>query len=70
MKQLGAHIVRLHLQFDRFMDAPGRPNQPSLARLAKVVDPAEQLNLYLDITGLGTYRLKDVPDWYRNAKEK
>lgn len=25
--------------------------------------------MYLDITGLGTYRLQDVPAWYRNANE-
>lgn len=70
MKRLGANLVRLHLQFAKFIDAPGRPNQQNLARLAKVIDLAEDLGLYLDITGLGTYRLKDVPAWYRNANEK
>ena len=70
MKQLGANIVRLHLQFARFMDAPGQLNQQNLDRLAQVIDLAEQLDLRLDITGLGTYRLKDVPNWYRNANEK
>ena len=28
------------------------------------------MGLHLDITGLGTYRLKDVPAWYRNGNEK
>lgn len=70
MKRLGANVVRLHLQFEKFMDAPGKPNQLNLARLAKVISLAEELGLYLDITGLGTYRLKDVPIWYRNAAEK
>ncbi len=70
MKQLGANVVRLHLQFARFMDGPGRPDRRNLARLTKVIDLAEQLGMYLDITGLGTYRVKDVPGWYRNAGEK
>jgi len=70
MKRLGANVVRLHLQFAKFMDAPGKPNQQNLARLAKVIDLAEELGVYLDITGLGTYRLKDVPAWYREATEK
>jgi hypothetical protein len=70
MKQLGANVVRLHLQFAKFMDAPGKPNQASLARLGKVAALAEELGLYLDITGLGTYRAADVPAWYSNSAEK
>ena len=59
MKRLGANVVRIHLQFAKFMDAPGKPNQENVARLAKVIDLAEKIGVYLDITGLGTYRLKD-----------
>jgi hypothetical protein len=70
MKRLGANVVRLHLQFAKFMDSPGKPDQQNLARLSKVIDLAEELGVYLDITGLGTYRLKDVPAWYRNASER
>ena len=70
LKRLGANVVRIHLQFGRFMDAPGKPNVQNLARLSKVIDLAEELGIYLDITGLGTYRLRDVPSWYSNASEK
>jgi hypothetical protein len=70
MKRLGANVVRLHLQFAKFIDFPGKPNQQNLARLSKVIDLAQKVGLYLDITGLGTYRLKDVPAWYRNANER
>jgi hypothetical protein len=70
MKRLGANVVRLHLQFAKFIDVPGKPNQQNLARLSKVIDLAEELGVYLEITGLGTYRLKDVPAWYRNANER
>ena len=64
MKQIGANLVRIDLQFGRFMDAPGTPDTVNLARLEKLVHLAESLGLYLDITGLGSYREKDVPAWY------
>ena len=64
MKQLGANVVRVHLQFARFMDAPDRPNEKSLERLGRLVKLAEETGLYLDLTGLGCYRKKDVPAWY------
>jgi hypothetical protein len=70
MKRLSANVVRVHLQFGKFMDAPGKPSQSNLAQLDKLIGLAEDLGLYLDLTGLGTYRMTDVPSWYRNATEK
>ena len=70
MKLLGANVVRIHLQFAKFMDAADRPNQRNLAQLARLIALAEELGLYLNITGLGTYRVADVPAWYRSATEK
>ena len=70
MKELGANVVRIHLQFAKFMDGPDTPNQASIARLEKVVRLAEESGLYLDITGLGTYRAKDAPKWYLNLRER
>jgi len=70
MKRLGANVVRIDLQLGRFMDAPGKPNANSLARLAKLIDFAEQLGVYLDVTGLGTFRVADVPSWYRDLGER
>lgn len=64
MKALGANVVRIHLQTAKFMNTPTQPNKASLARLAKLVNLAEQTGLYLDITGLGCYHKKDVPEWY------
>ncbi len=64
MKQLGANVVRVHLQFARFMEAADRPNQKALDRLGRLVALAEETGLYLDLTGLGCYRRKDVPAWY------
>ena len=64
MKQLGANVVRIHLQFGKFMDAADQPNEKSLQRLAWLVKLAEKTELYLNVTGLGCYHKKDVPAWY------
>lgn len=64
MKQLGANVVRVHLQFARFMDSPDEPNEKNLAQLEKLLQLAEKTGVYLDVTGLGCYRKSDVPAWY------
>lgn len=70
MKQLGANVVRIHLQFARFMDAPDRPNLHALAQLKRLLDLAERAGLYLDLTGLACYRTADAPAWYDALDEK
>lgn len=69
MKALGANVVRVHLQFGRFMKAPGVPDEAALARLGRLLGLAEELGLYLDVTGLGNYRKKESPPWYDAASE-
>jgi hypothetical protein len=69
MKQLGADVVRVHLQFAKFVDAPDRPNEASLERLGRLVKLAEDAGVYLDLTGLGCYRKRDVPAWYSSLGE-
>jgi len=64
IKGLGANVVRIHLQTAKFMKTAKEPNKISLERLARLVELAEQTGLYLDITGLGCYHKKDVPEWY------
>ena len=64
MKGLGANVVRVHLQLGRFMKDATRSDGENLARLAGLVKLAEETGLYLDVTGLGCYRKKDVPAWY------
>lgn len=70
MKGLGANVVRVHLQLARFMDATDRPNEKSLARLTDLLALSERTGLYLDLTGLGCYRTKDVPAWYDALDEQ
>jgi hypothetical protein len=69
MADLGANVVRVHLQFGRFMEAADRPIPRALDRLGKLLDLAEKTGLYLDLTGLGCYHKKDVPAWYDALSE-
>ncbi len=70
MKDLGANVVRIHLQLGKFMDSPEQPNEKSLKQLDRLVELAERLRLYLDLTGLGCYHKQDVPAWYDALSEK
>src|SRR5205814_3666633 len=64
MRELGANVVRIHLQFGRFMESPDKPRLPALGRLRRLLQLAEDIGLYLDLTGLGCYHKADVPRWY------
>ncbi len=70
MRDLGATVVRIHLQVNRFMTTPERPNERSLVQLQRLLELAEATGLYLDLTGLGCYRKSDTPAWYEEAAEK
>lgn len=69
MRELGANTVRVHLQFGRFMKSADEPNERELAQLARLVELAEEVGIYLDITGLGCYHKQDVPEWYHAMDE-
>jgi hypothetical protein len=70
MKNLGANVVRIHLQLGRFMRQPDEPNEAALTRLARLVELAQRVGLYLDITGLGCYHKQDIPGWYDGLSEE
>lgn len=64
MKNLGANVVRWHLQLETFIKAPDRPDTAELARLKKLLGLAREHGLYLDLTGLNCFRLNRIPEWY------
>ncbi len=70
MKSLGANAVRIHLQFGRFMKTPVQPNQDNLDQLVRLIKLAEEVGLYINLTGLGCYHPEDVPDWYDAMSER
>ncbi len=69
MKQLGANVVRIHLQFGKFMKDAKTPIPASLRRLDNLINLAEDTGLYVDLTGLGCYHKNDVPAWYDKLDE-
>lgn len=64
MKQLGANVARIHLQFGTYMRGPDEFDEAQLDRLKRMLDLGSQVGLYLDLTGLGCYRLNRIPAWY------
>jgi len=64
IRDLGANVVRIHLQLGRFMTSADRADVAALERLARLVELAESTGLYLNLTGLGCYHKRDVPAWY------
>jgi hypothetical protein len=69
MKAMGANVVRVHLQFGKFMESPERPNSAALKQLARLLKLAEETGIHLDLTGLACYRPADVPKWYNGMTE-
>lgn len=70
MKALGANVVRIHLQFGRFMQSPNKADSKALDRLARLVSLGEGLGLRVDITGLACYKKEHIPDWYDALPER
>jgi hypothetical protein len=69
MRALGANVVRVHLQYGKFMKSASEPREEEFQRLTRMLELAEKTGLYLDITGLACYRKSDVPDWYDELDE-
>lgn len=70
MKNLGANVVRIHLQFAKFMNSVNDVNKINIERLQQLVNLAEKTGIYLNLTGLGSYRKQDIPSWYDALTEK
>jgi hypothetical protein len=70
MKEMGANVVRLHLQFRHFMSSCTTPNPTALEELGETLRRAEENGVYLDLTGLGSFAGDAAdPACYRNATE-
>jgi hypothetical protein len=69
MKALGANIVRIHLSVAAFLDLPEKANAKNVVQLRRLVRLCEEIGIYLDVTGLGSYRKEDAPAWYVNTTE-
>lgn len=64
MKDLGADLVRIHLQLAAFMRTPTEADPAALAQLENLLRLAERTGMRLNLTGLGCYHKSAVPAWY------
>ncbi len=69
MKALGANVVRVHLQFGKFMIAAERANPAALRQFTRMLRLAEDVGIYVKLTGLACYRPADSPPWYDDLEE-
>lgn len=69
MRDLGANVVRLHLQVGTYMRTAEEVDQTALDRLRRILDLGRDCGLYLDLTGLGCYHLAAVPPWFDGLSE-
>ena len=66
MRALGANVVRIHLQLEKFLKAPGALQDREWEQLDKLVYLAGSLGMHLDLVGLCCYHRNCVPEWYNN----
>jgi hypothetical protein len=65
---LGANTLRVYLEIKAFMRGPKQPKRRALAALEALLDKAEQLHIYLDLTGNLVWRAPPV--WYDALPEQ
>lgn len=64
MRELGANVIRIHLQLAKFLRSPTEENTRELEQLDRLVKLADDLGVYLDLVGLCCYHSWEVPEWY------
>ncbi|NLS93454.1 MAG: glycoside hydrolase family 5 protein [Planctomycetaceae bacterium] len=69
MRELGANVVRLHLQVGTYMKSAEEVDPAALELLRRTLDLGRDCGLYLDLTGLGCYHLDAVPPWFDKLSE-
>ncbi len=69
IKALGANCVRVHLQLGMLMESQDTANAIAFKQLGKLVQLAEDVGLYLDLTGLACYHKQNIPAWYDGLNE-
>jgi hypothetical protein len=64
-----SNVIRMHLQFHQFLRDPITPHRIALARLARVIEHAEDRGLRVMITGLNYFYPADNPPWVAEQTE-
>lgn len=69
MKAAGTTVARIHPELPRLLSGPDKANPKGLAELQQLLKIAEKTGIYLKITGLASYKIKDRAAWYDSLKE-
>ncbi len=64
MKAAGATVARVHPEMPALLRGPTKENAQGLDRLTHLLKIAEKSGIYLQITGLACYKMKDRIAWY------
>jgi hypothetical protein len=70
MKASGATVVRVHPEMLHLLSGPDRADPEGLEQLRKLLAIAENAGIYLKITGLACYKIKDRAAWYDSMNEE
>jgi len=64
MKAAGTTVARVHPEMPAFLHGPEKVNSQAIDRLVHLLKIAEKSGIYLQITGLACYKIKDRMAWY------
>jgi hypothetical protein len=70
MKAAGTTVARIHPEMPHILAGPDKADPQALEQLSKLLKIAENSGIYLKITGLACYKIKDRMDWYDAMNEQ
>jgi hypothetical protein len=70
MKATGTTVARIHPELPRIMVGPEKVDPQAVEQLKKLLQIAEKNGIYLKITGLACYKIKDRAAWYDGLKDE
>jgi hypothetical protein len=69
MKAAGTNVARIHPEMPRILPQPGKADPQALDDLRRLLKLAEESGIYLKVTGLACYSIKDRLAWYDSMSE-
>lgn len=70
MKANGTNVARIHPEMSRLFSGPNQIDVKALEQFKQLLKIAEKSGIYLKITGLSCYKIKDRMKWYDALEEK
>jgi hypothetical protein len=70
MKAAGSTVARVHPEMPHILTGPDTANPQALDQLKTLLKIAEKSGIYLKITGLACYKIKDRMAWYDSLDEQ